>query len=127
MNGTPLQIERKSAEYWAVTFDNPPLNLRCGWINRAVADVDLYNALDTIATQIAGFDRDALSTAKRIINQRAEPVSGEAINESARELRRLAASPTGRARMADLLARRMQQRSEFELNLGTELARSHPA
>jgi enoyl-CoA hydratase/carnithine racemase len=27
MNGTPLQIERKSAEYWTVTFDNPPLNL----------------------------------------------------------------------------------------------------
>ncbi|HEY4421497.1 MAG TPA: enoyl-CoA hydratase/isomerase family protein, partial [Pseudonocardia sp.] len=27
MSQTPLQIERKSAEYWTVTFDNPPLNL----------------------------------------------------------------------------------------------------
>ena len=62
---------------------------RYGWINRAVADIDLYDVVDTIATRIAGFDRDALSTAKRIINQRAEPVSGEDINESAREFRRL--------------------------------------
>ena len=100
---------------------------RYGWINRAVADVDLYDVVDTIATRIAGFDRDALSTAKRIINQRAEPVSGEEINESAGEFRRLATSPTGRARVADLLARGMQQRSEFELNFGTELGRTHPA
>jgi enoyl-CoA hydratase/carnithine racemase len=116
-----LEIVLAADDFDAVTAE------RYGWINRAVADVDLYDVVDTIASRIAGFDRDALSTAKRIINQRAEPVSGEHINESFREFERLAVSPAGRARVADLLARGMQQRSEFELNFGTELARTHPA
>ncbi|GAA1213689.1 enoyl-CoA hydratase/isomerase family protein [Pseudonocardia alaniniphila] len=112
-----LEIVLAADDFDAVTAE------RYGWINRAVADADLYDVVDTIATRIAGFDRDALSTAKRIITQRADPVSAEDINESAREFRRLAVSPAGRARVAHLLARGMQQRSEFELNFGTELAR----
>lgn len=100
---------------------------RYGWINRAVPDADFDAFIDTVASRIAQFDRDALTTAKKIINQRSEPASGQDIAESTAEFYRLASSPTGRARLSHLLNRGMQQRGDFELTFGAELGKPGPS
>ena len=92
-----------------------------------VPDADFDAFVDTIASRIAQFDHDALTTAKKIVNQRTEPASGQDIAESTAEFYRLASSPTGQARLSDLLNRGMQQRGDFELNFGAELGKPGPS
>src|SRR5271169_2439611 len=49
---------------------------RYGWINRAVPDADLDAFTGRFASRVAGFDREALTTAKEILNLRGQLASG---------------------------------------------------
>src|SRR5437868_14388751 len=48
---------------------------RYGWINRALPDDELDAFVDELATRIGGFERRALATAKRLVNERSAPAS----------------------------------------------------
>ncbi|MFE9259189.1 enoyl-CoA hydratase/isomerase family protein [Streptomyces sp. NPDC006879] len=115
-----LEIVLGSEDFDATTAE------RYGWVNRALPDAELDTFVDGFASRIARFDQNALSTAKDIINRRsAFPL--EDIVESGQALRTAAASPNGRARLTELLARGMQQRGPFEFDFGAELGRDDSA
>jgi enoyl-CoA hydratase/carnithine racemase len=55
-----------------------------GWVNRAVPDDDLDAHVDALARRVAGFDRHALATIKRIVDERvATPSEGELLQSFA--------------------------------------------
>ncbi|WP_199800708.1 enoyl-CoA hydratase/isomerase family protein [Streptomyces marianii] len=115
-----LEIVLGSEDFDAATAE------RYGWVNRALPDAELDAFVDGFASRIARFDQNALSTAKDIINRRSA-LRLEDIVESGQALRTAAVSPNGRARLAELLARGMQQRGPFEFDFGAELGRDDSA
>jgi enoyl-CoA hydratase/carnithine racemase len=94
---------------------------RYGWVNRSLPDADLDAFVERLAQRIAGFDRDAIATAKQLINARTGLPTPADIIESQTKFFEAASRPAGQARIGDLLQRGLQQPGELELRLGTLL------
>jgi enoyl-CoA hydratase/carnithine racemase len=91
---------------------------RYGWVNRSIPDAELDGFVERLAQRIAGFDRQAIATAKQSINQRTGLPSLEDIRSSETKFFEAASRPTTQARIGTLLQNGLQQPSDFELRLG---------
>lgn len=91
---------------------------RYGWVNRSIPDAELDAFVDRLAWRIAGFDRDAITAAKYLINERTGLPTLEDIITSENKFFEAAARPATQARIGSLLERGLQQPGDFELRLG---------
>lgn len=98
-----------------------PLAERYGYVNRALPDAELDAFVDGFAARLAGFDKQALMLAKRLVD--AETLPEDAVFPQA-----LAAyfetvqRPEVRARSAALVRAGLQTRSIVEMELGAQVA-----
>jgi enoyl-CoA hydratase/carnithine racemase len=95
---------------------------RYGWINRSIPDVELDEFVHRFAVRIAGFSKTALAAAKEIINERTGIANVKDLASTQQRFFELLGSPSTQLRLGDLLKRGLQQRGEFEKNLGDHLA-----
>jgi enoyl-CoA hydratase/carnithine racemase len=89
---------------------------RYGWINRALPDRELDAFVSALATRIGGFERRALATAKRLVNQRSGPPSEGELLQSFKTILEAIAWPEAHARIAAMRDKGWGQRTEAELN-----------
>jgi enoyl-CoA hydratase/carnithine racemase len=75
-----------------------------GLVNRALPDAELDGYVDAWARRVAGFDRPALATIKRIVNERSAPPSVGDLLQSFAAISAAIARPGARARMELMLA-----------------------
>lgn len=94
---------------------------RYGWINRALPDQDLDEFVDRLAQRIAGFNQDTLRLAKRTINLRSLRASSDELWNSNQLFLASASWPSTRPIIEQAMALGLQQRSDFELYLGSRL------
>ena len=94
---------------------------RYGWINRAIADADLDGFVDGFASRIAGFDRDAIATAKEILRNHAGVPTPADLRASEERFYDLLARPGAQSRVSSLLQRGLQTPGDLELNLAKHL------
>ncbi len=120
----PLAVGRSRAlEIIAGSEDfGADLAERYGWINRAIPDAELDDFVDTYARRVASFGRDAVAAAKRVVN-RASPLPSDAnLIASEDAFTRALVWPATRARIAWSLQEGLQQRGDFERDMGRSLA-----
>jgi enoyl-CoA hydratase/carnithine racemase len=110
-----LEIIAGSADYDADTAE------RYGWINRAIADSELDDFVDTYARRVASFSRDAIAAAKRVVNRASRLPEDAHLIASEDAFTRALDWPDTRARIAWSLKEGFQQRGEFERNMGEAL------
>jgi enoyl-CoA hydratase/carnithine racemase len=89
---------------------------RYGWINRALPDDKLDSFIDDLATRVAGFDRRALETAKRLITERSMLPSASELLQSFDAFNKACAWPEARARLAAMRAKGWGRNTEGELH-----------
>lgn len=94
---------------------------RYGYVNRALPDDELDGFVDALARRIAGFEKDALVSAKHFVDEVSLP--DDALFPPALEaFFRTVARPETKQRMSRLLADGLQSRSEVEFDLGRHVA-----
>jgi enoyl-CoA hydratase/carnithine racemase len=89
---------------------------RYGWINRTVADTELDAFVDSLASRIAGFDKQALATVKRLVNQRSAPPSEGDLLQSFRAISDAISWPAAQARIHLMEERGWGADTDTELN-----------
>lgn len=94
---------------------------RYGWINRALPDAELPEFVDRLARRIASFEQPALVAAKAQINRRSGVPSGEDLVEAGAVFQESGTWPGTQRRVREALAHGLQQRGDYELNLGARL------
>ncbi|MEU0882028.1 enoyl-CoA hydratase/isomerase family protein [Lentzea sp. NPDC005914] len=94
---------------------------RYGWINRALPDAELATFVDRLARRIASFEQAALVATKALIDKRAGVPSDDERRETSQIFRESGTWPGTRKRIGEAVARGLQQRGDFELNLGARL------
>jgi enoyl-CoA hydratase/carnithine racemase len=94
---------------------------RYGYVNRALPDGELDGFVDDFARRIAGFEKDALVSAKRFVDEVTLPDDAR-FPPALDAFRKTVAKPGARARIAALLGRGLQTRSDVELDLGRHVA-----
>jgi len=94
---------------------------RYGYVNRALPDAELDTFVDRFARRIASFEKPALVETKRFVDDVSLP--GDALFPPAlNQFFISVARAETKARMAKLLERGLQSRSDVELNLGRHIA-----
>lgn len=96
---------------------------RYGWINRALPEVKLDSFIHALATRIAGFDRRALATAKRMINERSPIPSAGGLLDSFATFIEACNWPEAKARLAVMRAKGWGRNSEVELHYAHHVGR----
>ncbi|KAJ4292453.1 hypothetical protein N0V90_009115 [Kalmusia sp. IMI 367209] len=92
-----------------------------GWINRAIADAEFDDYVDTFARRVASFDKAAIVEAKRIINKRAVyPIVEEQAEDWSTALG-LLSTENVQARLAKIAEMGMQKDVDFEANAAEKL------
>jgi enoyl-CoA hydratase/carnithine racemase len=94
---------------------------RYGWINRALPDATLDTFVDELARRIASFDKQALATAKRLVDRNALP-NPEHLKESQVAFFGAFALPETQARAKKAFALGIGTRGDFEMRFGERLA-----
>jgi len=95
---------------------------RYGWVNRSVPDAELDSFVERLASRVAGFDRQAVTTAKKILNQRGQVAQGTDQLETFKTFVGLLQSPSAQHKISELLELGLQQRSDTEMNLAQVIA-----
>ncbi|KAA0070529.1 enoyl-CoA hydratase/isomerase family protein [Tardiphaga sp. P9-11] len=95
-----------------------------GYVNRAVRDDEIETFVDSFARRLASFEKHALTGAKALMNDVSLPPD-DVFPPALTAFRTSSAHPKTRARAASLFEHGLQQRSETELHLGRELARTN--
>ncbi len=93
---------------------------RYGWINRAIADAELDDFVANFVRRVLSFDQQALSTAKKIINQRGLPDPAQ-LQATEDIFFTTYQWPGATERMPKLRERGIGTPGEFELNLGRHI------
>lgn len=91
---------------------------RYGWVNRSIPDGELDAFVERLVLRISGFDREAITAAKQLINARTGLPTPQEITESETVFFTAAARPSTQARSGEMLASGLQQPGDFELRLG---------
>jgi len=94
-----------------------------GWINRAVPDADFESFVDRFAHRVAGWDKAALSMAKKLTNDRYGVPREEHIVESLQGMAQLWSNPVTQKRMQTLVENGLEKDKEVELNLASFMAK----
>lgn len=92
-----------------------------GWINRAIPDAELDVFIERLTGRISRYSRKALATAKQLVNQRAGLPTVEVLSTTQNLFFGLLSEPDAQERIGALLSKGLQQRGEFERNLGDHL------
>jgi len=134
-----------------VTFDHPPINTVTattirelfdgpraelyGYVNRAIADDELDEEVEAIASRLARFDREAIARTKSYVDQITLPPDSE-LPPALTDFRQAAGRPGPRARLAKLeelglnvdsdLERRLESASSRPLRISQANASTHP-
>jgi enoyl-CoA hydratase/carnithine racemase len=96
---------------------------RYGYVNRALPDGELDAFVDALAHRLAGFDKRAIAEAKAFIDEPTLPTNEE-LARAFKVYLNSATRPESRARVASLVARGLQNRSDVELRLGAYVAQN---
>ena len=107
-----LEVILSSFDYDADTAE------KYGWVNRSIPDVELDEFVDRFANRISGFNRNAISAAKRIINERTAVAKIADLAATQNTFFELLASPSVQERLNYLLQNGLQKRGELENKLG---------
>ena len=107
-----LEVILSSFDYDADTAE------KYGWVNRSIPDVELDEFVDQFANRISGFNRNAISAAKRIINERTAVAKVADLAATQNTFFELLASPSVQERLNYLLQNGLQKRGELENKLG---------
>jgi enoyl-CoA hydratase/carnithine racemase len=94
---------------------------RYGYVNRALPDEELTGFVDALAQRLAGFEKHAIVHAKALLDLASLPPDA-AFPPALTAFFQSVARPSARARMENLLARGLQQRTPVELSLGKAVA-----
>ena len=86
---------------------------RYGYVNRALADAELDGFVDALARRISSFDRPAIATAKRLINDVSLP-SSDSLLEGLTSFLSALTRPETQQRVQALFKRGLQENAEFE-------------
>ncbi|MBW4661587.1 MAG: hypothetical protein KME15_23200 [Drouetiella hepatica Uher 2000/2452] len=100
---------------WAANLSSP------SWVDRSIPDAELDSFVERLARRIAGFDRQAIATAKQSISQRTSLPTLEDIGSSETKFFEAASHPTTWACIRVLLQSGLQQPTDFELHIGEPL------
>jgi enoyl-CoA hydratase/carnithine racemase len=109
-----LEIVLGAEDYDAETAE------RYGWINRAIPDAELDDFVANFVRRVLSFDQQALSTAKKTINQVGLPDPAE-LHATEDVFFTTYQWPGAIERMPKLIERGMGTPGEFELNLGDQI------
>ncbi|MFI7708879.1 enoyl-CoA hydratase/isomerase family protein [Nonomuraea sp. NPDC049480] len=88
-----------------------------GWINRAVPDTELDAFVDRAARRLAGFDKQALSSIKRLVNSRVSPPSPGELLQSFREILDAFSWPGAQPQFAAMNSLGWNRDGDTELNI----------
>jgi enoyl-CoA hydratase/carnithine racemase len=86
---------------------------RYGYVNRALPDAELDRFVDALARRISSFDRPAIATAKRLINDVSLP-SSDSLLEGLTSFLPALTRPETRKRVQALFKRGLQENADFE-------------
>ena len=86
---------------------------RYGYVNRAFPDAELDGFVDALARRISSFDRPAIATAKRLINDVSLP-SSDSLLEGLTSFLSALTRPETQQRVQALFKRGLQENAEFE-------------
>jgi len=95
---------------------------RYGYVNRAFPDAELDGFVDAFANRLAGFDKRAIAEMKVFVDEPTLPTTDE-LARGMKAYFTSATRPETRSRIASLVARGLQQRSDVELHLGAHVAK----
>jgi len=95
-----------------------------GYVNRALPDAELDAFVDALATRIAGFDKWAITTLKRLVDASLPPDVEIGANWDA--FISSVSRPGAQARVQALMARGFQTPGDFENRLGYHLGQPAP-
>ncbi len=110
-----LEVIASAADYDADTAE------KYGWVNRAIPDAELDAFVDRLANRISSFSKKALAAAKELVNKRTGIPAVTDLSATQDIFFELLSQPSTQARIGQLLERGLQQRGDFELNLGAYL------
>ena len=88
-----------------------------GYVNRLIADDQLDDEVDAIASRLACFDHDAITRTKSYVDQATLPAERELVSAEA-DSRELSTRPAQQARLARLEALGLNADSDLERDLG---------
>jgi enoyl-CoA hydratase/carnithine racemase len=94
---------------------------RYGYVNRALPDGELTGFVDDLAHRLAGFEKHAIVHAKALLDLASLPPDA-AFPPALTAFFQSVARPGAQARIGNLLARGLQQRTPVELSLGKAVA-----
>jgi enoyl-CoA hydratase/carnithine racemase len=94
---------------------------RYGWINRAIPDTELEDYVDALARRLAGFDRDALAAAKRLVRRHAPAADLAEYRETLQAVRDLLGSKPSQERRQAIGRHAREVGMDFELRMGQHL------
>ena len=86
---------------------------RYGYVNRALPDAELDGFVDALARRISSFDRPAIATAKRLINDVSLP-SSDSLLEGYTSFLPALTRPETQKRVQALFKRGLQENADFE-------------
>ncbi len=96
-----------------------------GYVNRAIADDQLDDAVDAIAARLARFDHDAIARTKSYVDQMTLPADSE-LRPALADFRELFGRPAQQARLARLEAAGLNTDSDLERHLGRRVVEALP-
>jgi enoyl-CoA hydratase/carnithine racemase len=88
-----------------------------GYVNRSLPDAELDAFVDTLATRISSFDRQAIAETKRLVNQNSLPPDAEIAPEWDAFIASLG-RPASRERLRMLFERGFHKPGDVETRLG---------
>lgn len=97
---------------------------RYGYVNRAIADNELDDAVDEIASRLARFDHDAIARTKSYVDQVTLPADSELVPALA-DFGELLARPAQQARLARLEALGLNLDGDLERYLGRRVVEAN--
>src|SRR6267142_526379 len=138
---THFKLDCRSPAWWRVTFDHPPINTVTattirelfdgpraelyGYVNRAIADDELDEEVEAIASRLARFDREAIARTKSYVDQITLPPDSE-LPPALTDFRQAAGRPGPRARLAKLEELGLNVDSDLERRLGKRVVEAAP-
>jgi enoyl-CoA hydratase/carnithine racemase len=90
---------------------------RYGYVNRALPDAELDGFVDTLASRIASFDRQALIDTKKLVNLASMPPDAE-MQPGWDAFIASVQRPAAQARLRTLVEKGLQRAGDVERNLG---------
>jgi len=89
-----------------------------GWINRAIPDAELDDFVDRFAKRVASFEKEAIATAKKVIQERLRLAPVDDFKETQKIFFDAISQPQTQTRIKKIIDAGFQQPGQFELELG---------